>query len=58
MQRILTSNCVAGSTYTVGHTPEHYGQEHHGHQNSHQSSYVAEYGHSPYSYDAPQEPEL
>ena len=52
----VTSNCVPGSTYTVGHTPEHYGQEHHGHQNSHQSSYVAEYGHSPYSYDAPQEP--
>ena len=52
----VTSNCVVGSTYTVGHTPEHYGQEHHGHQNNHQSSYVAEYGHSPYSYDAQQEP--
>ena len=54
----VTSNCVPGSTYTVGHMPEHYGQEHHGHQNNHQSSYVAEYGHSPYSYDAPQKPDV
>ena len=49
------SNCVPGSTYSVGHMPEHYGHQNN-HQINHQNSYVAEYGHSPYSYAAPQSP--